>query len=128
LAQPLHVICADTGVGNAHAAPAITITQIVRLNISPSEEHERDDRRGVTLLIYGRERVVTWFQCNTFKTGLKVELMEVLRSTGLYSQRNATIGSARMARRAGTQHASRAAAPSTGTTAANVSGSVGLVS
>jgi hypothetical protein len=45
-----------------------------------------------------------------------------------YSQRNATIGSARIARRAGTQHASSAAAPSTGTTAAKVSGSVGLVS
>ena len=45
-----------------------------------------------------------------------------------YSQRKATIGSARIARRAGTQHANSADAARSRITPANVSGSVGLVS
>ena len=45
-----------------------------------------------------------------------------------YSQRKATIGSARIARRAGTQHADSADAARSRITPANVSGSVGLVS
>ena len=49
------------------------------------------------------------------------------RRVPAYSQRNATIGSARIARRAGTQHANSTAAPRSGITPTNVNGSVGLV-
>src|SRR5215468_8700039 len=43
-----------------------------------------------------------------------------------YSYRNATIGSTRVARRAGTEHASRATVPRRTLTAANVNGSLEL--